>query len=46
MNGTKGKTVEYMSGNESVSAYLSVPGGNGPFPALILIMNGGDWING
>jgi carboxymethylenebutenolidase len=29
--------VKYFSGKDTVSAYLAVPEGNGPFPALILI---------
>ncbi len=37
MNKHKGKTVEYMSGSEKVAAYLALPEGQGPFPALILI---------
>ncbi len=37
MKGTNGDFVKYMSGDETVSAYLAVPGGKGPFPGLILI---------
>ncbi len=31
------QVVKYLSGKDTVSAYLAVPEGNGPFPALILI---------
>jgi len=30
-------TVTYMSGHDTVSAYLSVPEGEGPFPAVMVI---------
>ncbi len=39
--------VRYMSGEDTVSAYLAVPGGSGPFPALIVIHEWwglNDWI--
>ncbi len=32
-----GKMIKYISGEDTVSAYLSVPDGDGPFPALIVI---------
>lgn len=41
------KAVKYPSGKESVEAYFSVPAGNGPFPALIVIHEQwglNDWI--
>lgn len=31
------KAVKYPSGKETVQAYFTVPAGNGPFPALIVI---------
>ena len=42
-----GKMIKYISGKDTVSAYLSVPDGNGPFPALIVIHEWwglNDWI--
>jgi len=33
----KTSTVTYLSGNDTVSAYLAVPEGKGKFPALILV---------
>ena len=33
----KTETVKYLSGNDTVSAYLAVPKGKGKFPALIVI---------
>lgn len=41
------KAVKYPSGKESVEAYFTVPAGNGPFPALIVIHEQwglNDWI--
>jgi carboxymethylenebutenolidase len=32
-----GSTVKYISGKDTVTGYLCVPQGNGPFPAVILI---------
>ncbi len=32
-----GKTVSYKSGDETVQGVLYAPGGNGPFPALVVI---------
>jgi len=32
-----GKTVQYISGSDTVSGYLVAPEGKGPFPALIII---------
>lgn len=32
-----GETVRYPSGDETVSAYLALPEGKGPFPAVVLI---------
>lgn len=43
------KTVEYKSGDESVSAVLYTPAGSGPFPALIVIHEWwglNDWVKG
>jgi len=43
------KTVEYKSGDESVSAVLHTPAGSGPFPALIVIHEWwglNDWVKG
>jgi carboxymethylenebutenolidase len=37
MRRIKGRMAEYPSGDDSVSAYLAVPEGKGPFPALIVI---------
>lgn len=31
------RTVQYLSGGDTVSAYLATPAGDGPFPALLLI---------
>ncbi|HXG00833.1 MAG TPA: dienelactone hydrolase family protein, partial [Bacteroidota bacterium] len=31
------RTVQYLSGGDTVSAYLAMPAGEGPFPALLLI---------
>ncbi|MGA3212382.1 MAG: dienelactone hydrolase family protein [Terriglobales bacterium] len=47
--GADGKSVNYKSGDETVSGVLFVPPGGGPFPALVLIhewwgMN--DWAKG
>ncbi len=39
--------VQYLSGDDTVRAYLALPGGNGPFPAVILIHEWwglNDWI--
>ncbi len=33
----KTSTLKYLSGNDTVSAYLAQPEGKGPFPALIVI---------
>jgi carboxymethylenebutenolidase len=47
MESVKTSTVKYLSGNDSVSAYLAVPEGKGPFPAVILIHEWwglNDWI--
>ena len=33
----KSSTVQYMSGKDTVSAYLCVPQGKGPFPAIIVV---------
>ena len=41
------KTVKYVSGRDSVSAYFNLPSGDGPFPALIIIHEWwglNDWI--
>jgi carboxymethylenebutenolidase len=41
------KAVKYISGRDSVSAYFSLPPGDGPFPALIVIHEWwglNDWI--
>lgn len=41
------KAVKYISGKDSVSAYFSLPQGNGPFPAIIVIHEWwglNDWI--
>jgi len=41
------KAVKYTSGKDSVSAYFSLPRGNGPFPAIIVIHEWwglNDWI--
>ncbi len=37
MPGIKTTMVNYTSGKDTVSSYLAVPDGKGPFPALILI---------
>lgn len=37
MEKIKGKIVQYVSGKDTVSAYLSIPPGKAPFPALIVI---------
>jgi len=41
------KTVKYVSGRDSVSAYFNLPPGDGPFPAIIVIHEWwglNDWI--
>ena len=35
------KSVSYKSGDETVQGVLYAPRGKGPFPALVVIMNGG-----
>lgn len=40
-------TVSYPSGSDTVSGYLALPGGQGPFPALVVIQEWwglNDWI--
>ncbi len=42
-------TVRYLSGPDTVSAYLAIPDGHGPFPAIIMIHEWwglNDWIRG
>ncbi len=36
-NAIKTSTIQYLSGNDTVSAYLAVPDSKGKFPALILV---------
>jgi carboxymethylenebutenolidase len=35
--GIKTSTIKYISGNDTIAAYLAEPEGEGPFPALIVI---------